>query len=110
MKFDVVTGTPMTLKQFRVKLAEQLIGNYCSRKELVDNANAHPPPECPCKYSTLTLTLKEYTLCLLQGCLHSSTTKSQYGSAQLVRVVHLFASLENKMAVTVLDYGMDCSI
>ena len=31
-KFYVVTGTPMTLKQFRVKLAEQLIGNYCSRK------------------------------------------------------------------------------
>ena len=31
-KFDVTTGTPMTQKQFRVKLAEQLIGDYCSRK------------------------------------------------------------------------------
>ena len=30
--FSVTTGTPMTLKQFRVKLAEQLIGTYMSRK------------------------------------------------------------------------------
>ena len=32
--FDVRTGTPMTLKQFRMKLAEQLIGTYKSRKRI----------------------------------------------------------------------------
>ena len=32
--FDVQTGTPMTLKQFRMKLAEQLIGTYMSRKRM----------------------------------------------------------------------------
>lgn len=32
--FDVQTGTPMTLKQFRMKLAEQLIGTYKSRKRI----------------------------------------------------------------------------
>ena len=31
-KFNVTAGTPMTLKLFRVKFAEQLIGNYCGRK------------------------------------------------------------------------------
>ena len=32
--FDVRTGTPTTLKQFRMKLAEQLIGTYKSRKRV----------------------------------------------------------------------------
>ena len=36
------TGTPMTQKQFRVKLAEQLIGDYCSRKR------AGRPRKRPC--------------------------------------------------------------
>ena len=54
--FDVQTGTPMTLKQFRLKLAEQLIGTYISRKRIgrarkrpcptstsTSNPTAHPP-------------------------------------------------------------------
>ena len=46
-KFDVVTGTPMTLKQFRVKLAEQLIGNYCSRKRAGRPRKRPSPPHAP---------------------------------------------------------------
>ena len=42
--FSVTTGTPMTLKQFRVKLAEQLIGSYMSRKR------AGRPRKRPCPH------------------------------------------------------------
>ena len=43
--FDVRTGTPMTFKQLRMKLAEQLIGTYKSRKGI------GRPRKCPCPTS-----------------------------------------------------------
>ena len=49
-RFSVTTGTPMTLKQFRVKLAEQLIGTYMSRKR------AGRPRKRPCPPPTSTST------------------------------------------------------
>ena len=48
--FDVRTGTPMTLKQFRMKLAEQLIGTYtCMSRKQVGR-----PRKCPCPTSNPT--------------------------------------------------------
>ena len=46
-KFNVTAGTPMTLKQFRVKLAEQLIGNYCSRKRAGQPRKRPSSPTAP---------------------------------------------------------------
>ena len=112
MKFDVVTGTPMTLKQFRVKLAEQLIGNYCSRKRAGRPRKRPSPPNAPISMTHLPTHSKStrcvYSTAGVFALLHGEN--SLCGSAQLVRVILPFASLENKMAVTVLDYGMAYNI
>ena len=47
-RFSVSTGTPMTLKQFQVKLVEELIGSYMSRKR----AGRPRPPIYKYKYIT----------------------------------------------------------
>lgn len=62
--FEVTTGTPMTLKQFRIKLAEQLIGSYKSRKRA---GRLQKRPCSPSTSTTLTISLEKYT-CILQGC------------------------------------------
>ena len=53
-KFNVTAGTPMTLKQFRVKLAEQLIGNYCSRKRAGRPRKRPSSPTAPISSTHLT--------------------------------------------------------
>ena len=50
--FDVRTGTPMTLKQFRMRLAGQLISTYMSRKPV---GRPHKRP-CPTFNFTKQLT------------------------------------------------------
>ena len=57
-RFSVPTGTPMTLKQFRVKLAEQLIGSYRSRKRA-----GRPCPNLQVQH--LTISPEEHTMYIL---------------------------------------------
>ena len=50
-RFCPVSTSPASLKAFRLRLAEQLIGSYCSRKRAgwpgSTRSVAHPPPQLP---------------------------------------------------------------
>ena len=61
--FDVLTGAHMDHKHFRMKLAEQLIGDYMSRKR-AGRPRKHPHPSSTTPFPDV---LQEESLRLLQG-------------------------------------------